>query len=324
MTAPASPPPSRLALSGAAGAPPDVSIIIPHFNMPGALQRCLESVASQAFAGTAEIIVVDNGSRTPPDDVRAAWPDVIFLAEPTPGPGPARNTGVAAARAPVLAFIDADCRAGAGWLAAAVAGVRAGGARGVVGGDVRIDFVDPARLTPLEAYEAVFAYRQRMYIEKQNFSGTGNLAMTRQVYDEVGGFAGIGVAEDRDWGQRATAAGYRIAYVDAMRAFHPARQDFASLKVKWQRHVSHDFAHLLARAGERGGRLRWQALRVAMLLSIPVDGLRLLVSPRLSGLANRLRGIGILARIRWFRAVEMGRVARGEAQDAGTIWQGGA
>jgi hypothetical protein len=68
-------------------------------------------------------------------------------------------------------------------------------------------------------------------------------------------------------------------------------------------------------------RLKWQALRLAMLASIPVDSLRLLVSPRLAGLANRLRGIVILARIRWFRMVEMGRVARGGNADAGAIWQ---
>lgn len=311
----------QLMLAGPASpAPvPDVSIIIPHFNMPDALLRCLASVKAQAFDGHAEVIVVDNGSRTPLDAVRAAHPDVIFLSEPTPGPGPARNTGVAAARASLLAFIDADCRAGEGWLAAAVAGVRAGGAQGVVGGDVRIDFIDPHRLTALEAYEAVFAYRQRMYIEKLNFSGTGNLAMTRLAYDSVGPFAGIGVAEDRDWGQRATAAGLRIRYVDPMRAYHPARAAFADLVVKWRRHVRHDHAALAPTASAR---LKWQALRLAMLASIPVDSLRLLASPRLSGLSNRLRGLTVLARIRLFRALEMGRVAAGSAQDAGAVWQG--
>jgi glycosyltransferase involved in cell wall biosynthesis len=297
---------------------PDVSIIIPHFNMPEALLRCLASVRAQDFDGLAEIIVVDNGSHVSLDAVRAAHPEVVFLSETTPGPGPARNTGVAAARADILAFIDADCRAGAGWLAAAVAGVRAGGALAVVGGDVRIDVLDPARLTALEAYESVFAYRQRMYIEKMNFSGTGNLAMTRAAQARVGGFAGIGVAEDRDWGQRATAAGLCIRYIEPMRAYHPARTSFAELVQKWQRHVRHDHAALPPRAMAR---LKWQALRLAMLASIPVDSLRLLVSPRLAGLANRLRGIVILARIRWFRMVEMGRVARGGNADAGAIWQ---
>lgn len=87
---------------------PTVSVIIPHLNQHEALTRCLASLAGQ---GAAEIIVVDNGSRAPLDDVMAAFPDVRFLREPTPGPGPARNLGVMHATGEVLAFIDADCRA---------------------------------------------------------------------------------------------------------------------------------------------------------------------------------------------------------------------
>lgn len=300
---------------------PRASVIIPHFNMPEALARCLASVAGQRLDGRVEIIVIDNGSRQSPEAVLAAFPDVRYLIEPTPGPGPARNAGVAVARAPVLAFIDADCRAGDGWLQAAVTAVEAGGNRCVVGGDVRIDFIDAAQLTPVEAYEAVFAYRQRMYIEQQGFSGTGNLAMHRDVHAAVGPFAGIGLAEDRDWGQRASAAGYRPVYVPAMCIYHPARTDLASLKLKWQRHVAHDWAGHRA-AGKP--LWRWLAKAAAMPASVIVDGVRLLISPRLSGLANRLRGLGVLAQVRMLRRAEMLRVVGATGEDAATHWHGGS
>jgi GT2 family glycosyltransferase len=298
---------------------PRVSVIIPHYNMPDALERCLGSVKAQRLDhGTVQLIVVDNGSTVaPPTAVAARHPDVLFLSETTPGPGPARNTGVAAATAPTLAFIDADCRAGAGWLQAAVDGVEAEPGRGVVGGDVRIDFIDERHLTGIEAYEAVFAYRQAMYINRQHFSGTGNLAMAAPVHKAVGPFAGIETAEDRDWGRRATAAGYRIRYVDAMRAFHPARDTFESLERKWRRHIEHDWHDHKA-----GGRpvVPWILRALAMVASIPVEALRILVSDRLSGLANKLRGIGILARVRWFRTAEMLRVIR-NTTPSGAGWR---
>ena len=298
-----------------------VSVIIPHFNMPDALERCLISVEAQALDGAVEIIVVDNGSRQMPTDVVATHPGVILLSEPTPGPGPARNAGVAVARAPVLAFIDADCRAGDGWLKAAVEAVEAGGTCAVVGGDVRIDFVNPEHLTPVEAFEAVFAYRQSMYIEKQGFSGTGNLAMHRSVHEAVGPFAGIGIAEDRDWGRRASAAGYRPVYVPAMRIYHPARTDVASLAVKWRRHVAHDWAEHRA-----AGRPLWRWLLKAALMpaSVIVDGGRLLSSERLSGLANKMSGLAVLAKIRLLRCTEMLRVIGATGEDAATHWHGGA
>jgi GT2 family glycosyltransferase len=300
------------------GQRPRASVIIPHYNMPDALDRCLASVRGQRFDGAVEIIVVDNGSRELPLAVIARHPGVRLLEERTPGPGPARNTGVAAAQADTLVFIDADCRAETGWLSAAVTAVEAGGKRGVVGGEVCIDFIDPAHLTPIEAYEAVFAYRQKMYIEKQGFSGTGNLAMHRDVHAAVGPFSGIAFAEDRDWGQRATAAGYRIAFVPAMRIYHPARTDFSSLQVKWQRHIAHDWAsHRAAR------RPAWQWLikAAAMPASIVVDGVRLLFSRRLSGIANKLRGIAVLARLRLYRAGEMRRAMTAPDGDAGRHWQ---
>ena len=81
--------------------------------------------------------MVDNGSRSLPVEVCAAHPGVTLLQEPTPGPGPARNRGVAAASGEILAFIDADCLADPGWLAAAEAAM-ADPAATILGGDVRI------------------------------------------------------------------------------------------------------------------------------------------------------------------------------------------
>jgi GT2 family glycosyltransferase len=297
---------------------PRVSVIIPHLNTPEALARCLTSVTGQALDhGHAEVIVVDNGSRVSLEAVKTAFPGVSWLAEPEPGPGPARNRGIAAARAPALAFIDADCRAAPGWLQTAVDAVEKDPQRAVVGGDIRIDFVDPARLTGIEAYEAVFGFRQKMYIETRHFSVTANLAMARCVHAAVGPFAGITLAEDLDWGQRARAAGYPVRYIPAMLVWHPARPTFAALEAKWKRHIRHDWNDY------RGPRWRWQARAVAMALSIPAEAPKLLFSDRLQGLGNRFRGIGVLARIRLFRAAEMLRVMRVTSDDADYWNRGG-
>ena len=291
---------------------PRVTVIIPHLNQPEALARCLASVTGQRLDhGWFEVIVVDNGSRERPEAVLADYPEVRFLVEPTPGPGPARNMGVAAATAPVLAFIDADCRAEAGWLQAAVDAVEADPDHEVVGGDVRIDFHDKKTLSAAEAYESVFAYRQKMYIRKLRFSGTGNLAMGRSIHARVGPFGGIGIAEDRDWGQRACALGLPARYVEGMRIYHPARPDFDSLATKWRRQVAHDLAE---HRGHHRPLWKWYARAAAVTASIPVSGAQLLFSERLSGFNNRIRGLGMLARIRLFRSAEMFRAVSGPSQ----------
>ncbi len=298
----------------AGGEAPRVSVIIPHLNTPDALRRCLASVTAQRIdGGTFEIIVVDNGSRMPIAPVIDAFSGVQLLHEPVPGPGPARNRGIAAAAAPIVAFIDADCRAAPGWLQAAIDAVATDPERAVVGGDIRIDFGDPHRLTGIEAYEAVFGFRQRMYITGRHFSVTANLAMARRVHAVVGPFAGIDRAEDLDWGQRAHAAGFTTRYLPAMLVYHPARPAFAALAAKWQRHIRHDWNA----ASDHSW--RWRARAAALVASVPVEALKLLTSDRISGIGNRLRGIAILARIRGYRAAEMLRVMAAPAGGA-TLW----
>ena len=222
---------------------PRLGIVIPHLNQPEFLRHCLQSLAPQIAAHPGvEVVVVDNGSHQLPVEVCRPYDFVRLEQEPEAGPGPARNRGIAVCEADLLAFIDADCVADPGWLSSIVAAFAARQDLMIAGGDVRIGLADPRNMTMLEAYESVFAYRQKEYIEKKGFSGTGNLAMRRRAFEAVGPFAGIAVAEDRDWGQRATAKGLRIAYLPEMIVYHPARTSFAELRRKWDRHVAHDFA----------------------------------------------------------------------------------
>jgi GT2 family glycosyltransferase len=247
------------------------------------------------------VLVVDNGSAALPEAICAAHPQVRLLAEPTPGPGPARNLGVAQASGSVLAFIDADCLADPDWLAAAARHMADPEAQ-ILGGDVRIAYDDPDHLTVLEAYESIYASRMDRYIAREGFTGTGNLVVRRPVIEAVGPFGGLDVAEDRDWGQRATRQGYAIRYAGDMKVYHPARKSFAELRQKWDRHMAHDF--ILARKSG-AGRVKWVIKTVAMGLSPLGEIPRVLASDRVSGGTARLRAVAGLARIRLYRASRM-------------------
>jgi glycosyltransferase involved in cell wall biosynthesis len=92
---------------------PDVSVILPVRDGARFVREALESVFAQRDAAELEVIVIDDGSR---DDtaglVAAAFPAVRVLTGGTPeapvGPAAARNAGLAAARAPLIGFIDHD------------------------------------------------------------------------------------------------------------------------------------------------------------------------------------------------------------------------
>jgi GT2 family glycosyltransferase len=296
-----------------------VRVIIPHLNQEEALRACLASLHAQEGVSELDVafIVVDNGSRHLPEAVCADWNDVTLASEAEPGPGPARNRGVALADGDILAFIDADCTAAPGWIAALTGALSRGDAP-IVGGDVRVGYVDPSAPTALEAYENIYAYRNRQYIEHEGYSGTGNLATFPSVMADVGPFAGIHVPEDWDWGQRAGTKGYRIAYVSDMIIYHPARTTFEELTRKWDRHI----AHAYERNPPTGiASLRWLARAVALAVSPLAELPRVATSPRISGLRARGLALACLTRIRLWRARRMVQVLlRGEGRSISGAW----
>jgi GT2 family glycosyltransferase len=200
-----------------------------------------------------------------------------------------------------LAFIDADCVAHPGWLSE-IERFFSNEDVGIIGGDVRIACHNPQRLTLLEAYESVFAYRMREYIAKQGFTGTGNLAVRASVLSAVGPFGGIEMAEDRDWGQRALRLGFRTHYCPQMIVFHPARKSLAQIARKWDRHVAHDFNRTRSKPGWR---LRWIVRSFAVALSPAAELIRIASSDRLEGLRSRLLAFYGVILIRLYRCGRM-------------------
>ena len=171
---------------------PLISVVVPHLNQSDLLHECLSSLDAQTLERAKfEVIVVDNGSTHLPTAVTALHPGTRLLEEREPGPGIARNRGVQEAAGKVFAFIDADCRAHPDWLRVAQATLGASQDHTILGGDVQIWPSQSGSYTAVEAYESVFAYRFKLYIEKHGYSGTGNLVVRRSDFERIGPFAGI-------------------------------------------------------------------------------------------------------------------------------------
>ncbi|MGN6549924.1 MAG: glycosyltransferase [Pararhizobium sp.] len=282
--------------------PPRVSVVIPHLNDQEGLRACLASLAAQHADGIPfEVIVVDNGSPAPPRDLCKAA-GVRLEVEPTPGPGPARNRGASVAAADLIAFIDADCTADPQWLASIVHFMDHNPHVDFVGGDIRIRCTDESRMTAVEAFEAVYSYRARHYVERLGFSATGNMAVRSHVFRAVGPFGGIATMEDTEWGQRASSLGYQVAFLETARVRTPSCKSFAELIRRWDRHIAHDFAGTRIR---RFGLLRWFAVAMLMAGSPLRELVTVARTDRLSDPRSRLLAFLCVTRVRLHRAWTM-------------------
>jgi len=214
----------------------DFSIIIPVRNRPDEIRRCVASCYAQRYDPTRyEVIVVDNGS-TDMTAREAAGAGARVISEPVPNRCLARNAGARVARGRWLAFIDSDCEADPGWLAAlAVAVARAeptaGGITSTGIGAIAGEIISAPPSSGVEAYiDARGWLDQRKFLAGRGrfrplFAATANLAVSAWLFRDRGGFNPdlCVAAEDADLCLRLARKGWTIEYAPDARVIHHHR-----------------------------------------------------------------------------------------------------
>jgi len=172
-----------------------ISVIIPSRNRAHLLPGAIDSILTQSRP-CQEIIVVDDGSE---DDtatvVHSRYPSVKLVCSHGVGPGPARNIGVAASSGDIIMFLDSDDR----WLANHAATLETlfrqhffvgYGVTTTIHGDE--SFYIPAERKGPQGF-------CRDFLENWCFLVPSAMAVSRDLFDQIGGFADIGIGEDWDF-----------------------------------------------------------------------------------------------------------------------------
>jgi glycosyltransferase involved in cell wall biosynthesis len=183
--------------------PPPISVVIPVFNGERHIAEAVASVRAQGHP-ELKIIVVDDGStdRTPSVLAALAGPDLMSVRQANAGPSAARNRGIALARSPMLAFLDADDLWPHGRLAAQWPLMALGG-----GTDLALGLLQFFRDTPggREFMDPIFQFQ----------FGCG--IFRREVFDRVGPLReDMRFAEDVEWFSRVRECGAPVRVLDSV------------------------------------------------------------------------------------------------------------
>ncbi|MDQ3935823.1 MAG: glycosyltransferase [Actinomycetota bacterium] len=193
----------------------------------------LDSLARQTLARERfEVVVVDNASR---DDTAAVARErgARVVHEPIPNRSRARNAGVAAAEAGLIAFTDADCVARERWLEELLAcAPRAP----LVAGEVVTSTAEPPNA--IERFERLWRFGQGAWVTQQGWAATANLLVAREAFDAVGGLdpAWHHIGEDADFCLRARDAGYGLDFCPDAVIEHRAEERLLPLLKRSYRH----------------------------------------------------------------------------------------
>ena len=208
---PAAESPSGAEVEHRAFQPQLVSVVIPAYNAEAVLPAQLRALARQTYRGRWEVVIADNGSsdrtRQVAESHREQMPSLIVVdASTTRGPSYARNVGARTASGDLLLFCDADDLVDEGWVAAMVT---ASSDAHLLAGPItptRDPEEHDSRSLPVD--KAMPEYRFLPW------NTSGNLAVRRVVFDQVGGFdENRRIGEDVEFCWRVQLAGYRFRFV---------------------------------------------------------------------------------------------------------------
>jgi glycosyltransferase involved in cell wall biosynthesis len=227
-----------------------ISVVIPCYNGGDQLIEQLEALRQQEYAGCWEVLVVDNCSddntAARVEQFRAHLPNLrLVRAYERRNKSYARNTGVRAARAPRLAFIDADDIVAPGWLAAMAEALAH---HHLVAGAIDVKTLNeglPAR--PFRYYGV--KHRSLGFLP---YLISCNIGVSREAFDAVGGFdEEFAVGQDIDFSWRVQLKGYEPADAPGAVVHYRFRETVrASVRQVFNAAVAH--VHLYAKFKPQG------------------------------------------------------------------------
>ncbi|WP_344834330.1 glycosyltransferase family 2 protein [Actinocorallia longicatena] len=105
---------------------PEFTAVISSLDGAHRIGRALDALAAQTLGSRIEVIVVDDGSADDTAEIAQARGVKVIRHERNQGVSAARNTGMRAATAPVVAFLDDDCAPPPHWAEALLGGYEDG------------------------------------------------------------------------------------------------------------------------------------------------------------------------------------------------------
>jgi glycosyltransferase involved in cell wall biosynthesis len=208
------------------------SFIIPVYNRPNEIKELLDSLRLQTYEKTFEVVIVEDGSTISSEDVIGDYLDSVSIAyfkKPKSGPGDARNDGMGRAKGNYFIVLDSDCILPPAYLK-------------VVEESLKEDFVH-CYGGPDAAHESFTVVQKAINYAMTSFLTTGgirggkkavdkfqprsfNMGISKESFENVGGYGNIHPGEDPDLTIRIWNKGYRTKLISSAFVFHKRRIDW--------------------------------------------------------------------------------------------------
>jgi glycosyltransferase involved in cell wall biosynthesis len=208
------------------------SIIIPLYNRPQEIKELLETLTRQTYTNF-EVLVLEDGSVKDAADIVNSFTgqlNISYYVKPNEGQGFTRNFGFARAKGDYFIVFDSDCLIPENYLE-------------VVNRRLNTDWLD-AYGGPDDAHPSFTPIQRAISYamtspfttggirgNKKNMGGqfhprSFNMGISRQVWQQAGGFIITRLGEDIEYSIRIHSKGFKIGLIPEAKVYHKRRTSF--------------------------------------------------------------------------------------------------
>lgn len=206
------------------------SFIVPVFNRPDEVSELLESLTRQTLK-SFEVIVVEDGSQVPCDEVCRKYSDVLdlkYFQKTNSGPGQTRNYGAERAQGEYLIVLDSDVVLPETYLEEVEKELEREPADAFGGPDRAHDsFTDTQKAISysMTSFFTTGGIRGGKKKLDKFYPRSFNMGIRAEVYKALGGFSKMRFGEDIDFSIRIFKAGCRCRLFPEAWVWHKRRTD---------------------------------------------------------------------------------------------------
>ncbi len=207
------------------------SVIVPVYNRPQEVKELLDSLALQSYKNF-EVVLVEDGSIQPCEYLLSNYNSSLtihYFFKANSGPGDSRNFGMDKAEGDYFIFFDSDCIIPAHYFETLEAHLNRYPLDAFGGPDsAHESFSDTQKainqaMTSFITTGGIRGRKQQLdKFQPRSF----NMGLSKEVYQNVGGFSDIHPGEDPDLSYRIMNAGYSTGLIPGAYVYHKRRIDF--------------------------------------------------------------------------------------------------
>jgi GT2 family glycosyltransferase len=208
------------------------SVIIPLYNRPQEIDELLATLTTQTYT-QFEVLVLEDGSVQDAKAVvekYASQLDLRYFVKANEGQGFTRNFGFKEARGDYFVIFDSDCLIPADYLETVKDYLFEHQLDAYGGPDAAHESFTPIQKAISYAMTSPFTtggIRGNKKHIGQFHPRSFNMGVSREVWEQVGGFKLTRLGEDIEYSIRIHEAGFKIGLIPAAKVFHKRRTSFA-------------------------------------------------------------------------------------------------